>query len=389
MDAAAKTPGDGRAARRRLYLALVFFLLAVSFGAAWDRRWHTQNIFDTFYSPPHVFIYSMVGLTAATAASLVLTPRLREAFGPGLALPLLPFRVPPPLLFLCGGLGVMALAGAMDDAWHTAFGLDETNWSLPHAMLGWGIFLSFAAFASCRVALAPFKPVSAFGLFSFGFILLTAAVNIMMGPIGNNNTPETVAAVAQYGTLPQQASAQHTFRIYLAWNLDRTNPVMPLLGAAASGVGLAATSALAGRRGIFLSVALAASAITLVTDRALVRALDISGGPAAWLPLPIFPAALVFVALDARGVSGDRAWLAAGLTFGLLALATWGSGPLWLAAAAAGGPAMLLGARAGRRVHALIESPTRGDLSWFVPLVGLGLPALTGAVDLYLRMNTP
>jgi hypothetical protein len=380
---------DGLAARRRLYLALALFVLGVSVGAAWDRRWHTQNLFDSFYSPPHLFIYSMVALTMATVASIVFTRRLREAFGPGVALPLLPVPVPPALLFLSGALGVMGLAGALDDAWHTAFGLDETNWSLPHAMLGWGIFLSFAGFASCRVALVPFKPISAFGLFSFGFILLSASVNIILGPIGNNNTPQTVAAVSQFGTLPLQPSAQHTFRIYLEWNLDRTSPLLPLLGALASGVGLAILRAFTKRTDLFLLVAVAGSVITLVSDRALVRALEVEGGPAGWLPLPILPAALVFVWLTRRGVADERAWAVAGLTFGLLCLAVWGDGWLHLAFALAGGPAMLAGARLGASVHRIIESPTREQLAWFVPVVGVLLPAVTGAVDLYLRMNTP
>jgi len=380
---------DGLAARRRLYLGLVFALLGVSVGAGWDRRWHVENVFDSFFSPPHLFIYSMVGLTMLTVASIVFRPRLRTAFGDGIALPGAPFPVPPALLFLCGGLGVIGLAGLFDSAWHTAFGLNETNWSLPHAMLGWGIFLTFAGFASCRLALAPFKPISSFGLFSFGFMLLSAAVNIIMGPIGNNNTPETVAAVAQYGTLPLQPSAQHTFRIYLEWNLDRTNPVMPVLGAVAAGVGLSLMRRFTQRRDLFLAVALVASALTLVSERALVRALDVTGGPAAWLPLPIFPAALLYLFLVQRGVGEAGAWAATGVVFGALCLLVWGEGPLWAAAVLAAGPAMVFGARAGARVHAIVERPAREQLSWFVPLVGLGLPALTGAVDLYLRAGTP
>lgn len=380
---------DGLAARRRLYLALVFFLLGVSVGAAWDRRWHAANIFDTFYSPPHVFIYACVALTMATTASLVLTPRLRRAFGDGIRLPLLPFPVPPPLLLLAGGLAVMGLAGALDDMWHTAFGLDETNWSMPHAMLGWGIFLTFVAFAGCRLALVPVKPISTFGLFSFGFILLGASVNILLGPVGNNNTPETVAALAQVGTLPLQPSAQHTFRIYLDWNLDRTNPVMPLLGGVAAGVGLALTRAFTRRASVFLAVALAASVLTLVSERALVRALDIGGGPAAWLPLPILPSAAVYLLATGRGAGEAWSWVAAGVTFGLLSLAVWGHGGWWVATALAAGPAMAAGARAGGGVWRVLQAPDRATLAWFVPAVGLGLPALTGAVDLYLRFNTP
>lgn len=123
-------------ALRLLWLAFLFILLGITTGRSWDRAYHATHPFDTFYSPPHTSIYGMALAAMFTPAFISFSPRIRPWFGPGFHLPLLPFELPGALGLLGGDLATLALAGALDDAWHSNFGLDETLWSTPHALLG-------------------------------------------------------------------------------------------------------------------------------------------------------------------------------------------------------------------------------------------------------------
>jgi hypothetical protein len=140
-------------ARRLLWLSFAFFAAGVGLGVGWDRRWHATHSFEDFLSPPHLFIYANVLLAAAVAVYVTLNARLRLAFGRGETLPLLKFRVPGPLMLLGAGFVTLGLGGLCDGIWHTLFGLDETGWSLPHAMLGHGILLVTLGFVAARTVL--------------------------------------------------------------------------------------------------------------------------------------------------------------------------------------------------------------------------------------------
>jgi hypothetical protein len=321
-------------------------------------------------------------------ATMVLATRLRTCFGAGFKVPLMPFEVPASLFLLGGGMATIATAGLLDDAWHSSFGLDETAWSTPHSMLAWGYFVTILGFTSARLSLRAARPLSGLTWLVYGFLVLGAALGAILGPLGNNNTPETVRAVSAIPVLAAQPAAQHTYAIYLAWNVDRTHPMFGPVAAFASGAGLALVRGLTRRADYFALVAFSSSVLTMFGDRNSARFLDVSGDPANWLPLPIVPAALVFAWLVGKGIPQARAWVAAGVLFGLLTLLVWGSGPVAAAAALAAGPMMWGGAVVGARIFKVVEAPTRKDLSWAVPLLGVGMPLLTGAVDLYLRVAT-
>ena len=130
-------------ARALIVLALAFLLAATVVGLGWDRRWHTAYAFVSFFSPPHLFIYGTIALTLATVAAVALSPDLRAELGTGFEVPLVTFPLPGPLALALAGLGVVLLAGGLDAFWHSTFGLDETSWSMPHAMLASGFALSF------------------------------------------------------------------------------------------------------------------------------------------------------------------------------------------------------------------------------------------------------
>jgi len=48
--------GDGSRALRRLRLALLLFGAAAFIGGPWDMLYRTTTAFDSFLSPPHLFI---------------------------------------------------------------------------------------------------------------------------------------------------------------------------------------------------------------------------------------------------------------------------------------------------------------------------------------------
>lgn len=141
------SPGDAslKTAYRLLWLAVIFDFLAFGIGFEWDRRWHATHAFEDFFSPPHLFIYSMHFCATITLAYIAFTPGLRRWFGATFRLPIVPFPIPGAIGLAGAGFGVVALAGVFDAIWHSSFGLDETNWSFSHSMLGWGLFIVFSA----------------------------------------------------------------------------------------------------------------------------------------------------------------------------------------------------------------------------------------------------
>jgi len=145
--AASRDVGPGEASYR-FWVSLILFFLAFGFGTTWDRAWHTNHPFEDFYSPPHLFIYTTFALSGLAFLSVLVSPRRREWFGPEVRVPLpsslarlgtRDLEVPASLLLTLSGCATVAFGGMLDNLWHSTFGLDETAWSTPHAMLGWGI----------------------------------------------------------------------------------------------------------------------------------------------------------------------------------------------------------------------------------------------------------
>ncbi len=91
-------------------------------GVYWDIAWHIDLTRDTFFSPPHLLIYSGVLLTLTIFTYPVLRAWLR-----GAALDL-------PLGWRLLGLGAatIILAAPFDELWHRLYGIDVTIWSPPH-----------------------------------------------------------------------------------------------------------------------------------------------------------------------------------------------------------------------------------------------------------------
>src|SRR5712691_3420637 len=97
-------------AYRLLWIAVLFDILAFGVGFGWDRTWHAMHPFEDFFSPPHLFIYSMHLCASLMLAYLAFTPDLRRWFGDTFALPPLPFAVPGRIALAGGGFVAPSLA---------------------------------------------------------------------------------------------------------------------------------------------------------------------------------------------------------------------------------------------------------------------------------------
>lgn len=250
----------------------------------------------------------------------------------------------------------------------------------------------FLGFVACRLALRPHKPLARYTWLILAYLVLGFSASPFMGPLYGNNTPEVVQATAASPVLAPQPAAQHTFRIYITRNLDRTNPAFVPLAALWVGAALAVVRKMVGAR-VLLAAALLFSVISWLSDRGDARYLDrylvVSSDPASWLPLPILPAALLLLFLFRYPSTQRWAWALTGGILGSLTFLVWGRQPWGALLIPLAAPAMVVGSRLGNWIHRVLQNPSLGKLKWLVPLAGVGMPILVGLLDLYLRRLTP
>lgn len=371
-------------ARWLLWGSLTFFALAVGVGAAWDRQWHTSHPFEEFWSPPHLFIYTSVAAGAALVAAAAFAPSVRAVFASGTGafrLSPFPFAVPGPLALLGGAFVVLGLAGLLDSIWHSAFGLDETGWSTPHAVLGRGILLAAWGFAAARLALLRAEGGDRLPLPSavlIGWLLLATADLLVGGPL-LQNAPLPALRRFFEDTLVARADAnlQHTWRIYQAGNLTRANPLALPLVAFSVGLGLALARRVVGSDLRLLAAALLGPLLTLLGDeRARV-----------FLLVPYLPAALGLLIARRLGASEQLGYSVAGWVAALTQLVFVPNVGVALIAGPLALPGALLGGWVAER---LVRWPTRGrEVVGTLAVVGIALPMLLGLIDLAWRSRIP
>lgn len=304
-------------------------------------------------------------LATMTLAYVAFSPALRAHFGPTFTLAPLPFPVPGPIAMAGAGFVITALAGVFDAVWHTRFGLDETGWSFPHAMLGAGIFVAFVGITACRWAIRRERPIGVGSAIVFGFLLIATAAERFTGPIGTNLSRGFIEFVANIPVLADEPPFQHTARIYLAYDLHRMNPLFVPLASLSAGMALALVRRFDPRPLLILG-------LTLVVSRTT----DF---------VPFLAPGIVLALYGTRAVS-TTGWLIAGAAF---AVAT---GVIWHGTAAGiliGALLFAAGAWIGDAIWRVVERPTRGAVLAFASIFGLAYPALTGAVDLWLRAHVP
>lgn len=388
VTADAGAPASQVRAGRLLWASFWAMLASVLVGLPWDAAWHARQPFETAFSPPHLFIYLTTGLAIGLYLLLLCAPRQRRWFGSAFPVPTIPYPVPGSLFLVGAGLAVLGLGAALDVIWHSAFGLDETRWSTPHAMLGWGWGLAALGFVSARLALGSRQPLGRLTRAFLGFILLGFTIGPLVGPFQHNQTPEKVAAVAAIPVLADQPEFQHTARIYLDWRLTRAHPGFVVLGALWAGLAVAALQRFGGRTRFVVLLVTAWTVLALFGDRRTAARLSLDPGHAAsWLPIPLLPALLASTFVRRGGGDPFIAMAVGGAAFGLVSQAIWPSIGV-TTGALLGAVAAPLGFRLGDRLMATLEQPTR-ERCVALALVAVVAPLLSGLIDLFLRSRTP
>jgi hypothetical protein len=102
-------------------------------GGSWDGAYHDRYIVDTFFSPPHILLYS--GMAGTMLVGLSALGAVMYEGHTGREWVRLLMRRPLLLLPVLANLGFLA-TGPFDELWHRTFGRDQlTAWTVPHAIL--------------------------------------------------------------------------------------------------------------------------------------------------------------------------------------------------------------------------------------------------------------
>jgi hypothetical protein len=129
---------DDSPARREIvgaWLLYVAYLIGV-LGMVWDVEWHADVGPDTFFTAPHLLLYtsmSSVGLISLAVVLLTSKGKSRSA-SPALTV-FKVFRTPLPFLVAGVGGALGLVYGLADLWWHTVYGFDVTPTSPPHVGL--------------------------------------------------------------------------------------------------------------------------------------------------------------------------------------------------------------------------------------------------------------
>lgn len=109
-------------------------------GATWDISWHMSIGRDTFWSPPHLFIYASGLLAGFTAAWMILSTTFQQG-APlrAVSVRMWGFLGPAGAFLAAWGALAMITSAPFDDWWHNAYGLDTKILSPPHLVLAFGL----------------------------------------------------------------------------------------------------------------------------------------------------------------------------------------------------------------------------------------------------------
>src|SRR5260370_31190996 len=363
-----KEPIDMIWAYRLFWFTFILFFASTAWGKLWDRVWHLTHFFDTFWSPPHFFIFVMTTLTSLLTAGIAFTPRLRIWFGPSLRIPLIPFPIPGSLVILGGGLIALSCTIMFDNFWHSTFGLDETQWSAPHDMLTWCWLMIIIGFVAARLAFRPYRPTTCVTELVMAVMVLEFLCPPILGPFYLNYTPGLLRAMENMPIVRTEPTAQHMYDIYLHFGLTRlTSPLFIPMVALFAGIATAFLHCLDRRARIFLAAPLVWSLTLMARDLYTILFLHYQGvkllrqimpialrEPSLWVPIPLFVAVVVCEVIRRTSFTENRIYVICGSIFGLCTYAIWhvASWEIWLAVAA--GVSLCYGFRSGRGVYRLL-----------------------------------
>lgn len=137
-------------ARRLAAIPFLFGVFCSFIGFAWDVQWHVDVGPDTFFTLPHLVLYSGIAISGSVSLAVVLATTAAARRGDPEAFagttPVLRGAYRAPLGYLVGGLGALSflLYGLLDQWWHGLYGFDVTLVSPPHVGLILSIFVTMA-----------------------------------------------------------------------------------------------------------------------------------------------------------------------------------------------------------------------------------------------------
>ncbi|ALR11328.1 hypothetical protein BST43_07410 [Mycobacteroides saopaulense] len=200
-------------------------------GTTWDVEWHDDVGPDTFFTLPHLFLYSGSAIGGITSLIMVLTITAAQRAGEdvprwvgGVPIRVFGGRFTAPLGFLLSGCGAASflLYGLLDLWWHTVYGFDAVLASPPHFALfvsgtvtDLGSIVTFAAARRFRwgavglmaqaslVAAMTAIPFTALWLFKFDFnpislgsaFVVPLVLLLVAGVLRSTLAPLAVAAI--------------------------------------------------------------------------------------------------------------------------------------------------------------------------------------------------
>lgn len=383
-------PDVTRRAHRLVLACLALVLISIGVGGSWDRAWHTREPFDDFFSPPHLFIYGTVAAAMCVFVVLATDRRTVRAFGEPIRILGWNHVLPGPVALLGAGLGGIGAAGALDAIWHTRYGLDETNFSAPHKLLGTSIFLVVLGYISCRLASNERALSSGLLPYALGFLVIAGSSSTIVGPFEQRSL-DWIAAIARIPVIAADESARRMFHIYDHWNITRTNPLVPLLVAFWLVAAVTFVRRLVGRDRVVLAVGGIVALFSFTTDGGEARALGINDGVAP-IGLVVLVACFAYVAIRRISHVEPLAWAGTGAVTAAAAFTLWGrqgDGSLALLLSVLAPFIAVAAGRLGLSTYEVVARPRGRALCVLVGVTCGTIPFATGAVDLLLRAHTP
>ncbi len=390
-------------AYRLFWVTFFIFFVATATGKLWDRVWHLVHRFDTFWSPPHLYVAIMTLLTGLLVAGIAFTPQMRRWYGPAVRMPLFPFKVPGALIILGGGLIALSITIMLDNFWHTAFGLDETQWSMPHDMLAWDWFIIITGFIAARLAFRRYYPIGWVTNMVIAILMLEFMCPPILGPFYLMYSPGLIHALANMPIVRGEPSAQHLYRIYLHFQLTRqTSPLFIPMVALFAGAALTFLLNIDARKRILLLAPFLWSITLMGRDLYTILFLHYGGAtkvtdvvrialrePSLWLPIPLFVAVLAFEILRHTRLNQLTIFATCGFVFSVCTFGIWHTNIWMLLLAIPGAFTFVLGTKLGRLLFHLIEKPTLENVMKFLLITCAQIPAILGIVDLVMRRIVP
>ena len=145
------------------------------FGLSWDVQWHSDVGPDTFWTVPHLFVYSGAALTGFAALTIVLlcTALARNTSRPPAGWMSVFGYFYAPVGFVVAGFGAFGFLsfGVFDQWWHTIFGFDVTISSPPHLGL---IFSDILSMVGCALIFARGREIRGWNGRAVGLAVATA-----------------------------------------------------------------------------------------------------------------------------------------------------------------------------------------------------------------------